>query len=91
MQGVWKATLRPWYWPFFRLHLTVRIAEPAPGEFRAEGDSPDQGVTGQALGVLYNGRTVEVALLSGDGWFQGKVNAAHTKVTGHWHQAGHSI
>jgi hypothetical protein len=91
LQGVWKATLRPWYWPFFTAHLTVRIAEPSPGAFRAEADSPDQGATGITLGVIYDRPTVEVLAPSVDSSFQGRVNPAHTKVTGHWKQDGHSI
>jgi hypothetical protein len=91
LQGVWKATLRPWYWPFFAMHLEVRVAEPSPGAFRAEADCPEQGAKGVPLGVVYNRPAVEVEVLSDDGSFQGRVNAAHTKVTGHWKQEGHSI
>jgi CubicO group peptidase (beta-lactamase class C family) len=91
LQGVWQATLRPWYWPFFSLHLKVRVAEPSPGAFRAEGDSPDQGVKGEPLGLVYNPPNVEVFPLSDDGFFQGKLNPAHTRVTGYWNQDGHSL
>ena len=35
-------TLRPWYWPIYAVHFKVRIAEPSPGAFRAEADSPDR-------------------------------------------------
>ena len=91
LQGVWKATLRPWYWPFVALHLKVRIAEPSAGAFRAEADSPDQGAKDVPLGIVYNRPIVEVVILSGDGLFQGKVNPAHTKVAGRWKQDGHSI
>jgi hypothetical protein len=91
LQGVWKATLRPWYWPFFAMHLEVRVAEPSAGAFRAEADCPDQGAKGVPLGIVYNRPLVEVVILSGDGSFQGRVNPAHTKVAGRWKQDGHSI
>jgi hypothetical protein len=92
LQGVWTGTLRPSvFWPFPALHLKVRIAEQATGAFRAELDSLDQGAIGQRLCVIYNPPTVEVVVLSGAGFFQGKVNPAHTKVSGHWKQGGHSI
>jgi hypothetical protein len=91
LQGVWKATLRPWYWPFVALHLKVRIAEPSAGAFRAEADSPDQGAKGVPLGIVYNRPFVEVVILSGDGLFQGKANPAHTKVAGRWKQDGYSF
>jgi hypothetical protein len=91
LQGVWKATLRPWYWPFVALHLAVRIAEPSAGALRAEADCPEQGAKGLLLGIIYNRPTVEVMVLSGDGLFQGKVNPTRTKVAGHWKQDGHSI
>jgi hypothetical protein len=92
LQGVWTATLRPLlFWPFPALHLKVRIAEPSIGAFRAELDSLDQGAMGQGLCVIYNRPTVEVVVLSGAGFFQGKVNPAHTRVSGQWKQGGHSI
>ncbi len=91
LQGVWKSTLRPWYWPFYALHVKVRIAEPSAGAFQAELDCPDLDVKAAPLCVIYGRPTVEVMALSGDGSFQGKVNAAHTKVVGHWKQDGHSI
>jgi CubicO group peptidase (beta-lactamase class C family) len=91
LQGVWKATLRPWYWPFVALHLEVRVAEPSAGAFRAEADCPEQGAKGLPLGIVYNRPTVEAVILSGNSLFQGKVNPAHTKVAGHWKQDGHSV
>jgi D-alanyl-D-alanine-carboxypeptidase/D-alanyl-D-alanine-endopeptidase len=92
LQGVWTGTLRPsLFWPFSALHLKVRIAEPSTGAFRAELDSLDQGAMGQPLCVIYNRPLVEVVVLSGAGFFQGKVNPAHTRVSGQWKQGGHSI
>jgi CubicO group peptidase (beta-lactamase class C family) len=91
LQGVWQAKLRLWYWPFASSRLNVRIAELSPGAFRAEGDSPDQGVQGEPLGIVYSRPNVQVFLLAQDGSFQGKLNPARTKVTGHWKQAGYNI
>ncbi|HWI57066.1 MAG TPA: serine hydrolase domain-containing protein [Bacillota bacterium] len=91
LQGVWQGTLRLWYWPFVAYHLKIRAAEPAAGSFRADADSLDQGVTGEPLYVVYHRPVVEVGVVSGDGWFQGKINPAHTKVTGHWKQSGRSV
>ena len=91
LQGVWQAKLWLWYWPFASLSLKVRVAEPSPGAIRAEGDSPDQGVRNEPLGVIYSPPNVKVFLLTQDGSFQGKVNPAHTKVTGHWKQAGYNV
>lgn len=91
LQGIWQGTLRVWYWPFVGLHLKVRIAEPSPGAYRAEGDSPDQGVTGEPLAFIYNAPDVDVFLPTEDGSFKGKLNSSHTKVTGVWKQAGYSI
>jgi serine-type D-Ala-D-Ala carboxypeptidase/endopeptidase len=91
LQGTWQAKLWLWYWPFQSLSLKVRLAEPSPGAFRAEGDSSDQDVKGEPLGVIYSRPDVKVFLLSRDGSFQGKVNPSHTKVTGLWNQAGYSV
>jgi hypothetical protein len=92
LQGVWTGMLRAsLFWPFSALHLKVRIAEPSTGAFRAELDSLDQGAMGQQLCVIYNRPTVDVIVLSGAGFFEGKVNPAHTKVAGYWKQSGHSI
>jgi serine-type D-Ala-D-Ala carboxypeptidase/endopeptidase len=91
LQGVWQAKLWLWYWPFASLRLKVRVAEPSPGAFRAEGDSPEQGVKDEPLGVIYSPPNVKVFLQMQDGSFQGKLNPAHTKVTGHWRQAGYNI
>jgi D-alanyl-D-alanine-carboxypeptidase/D-alanyl-D-alanine-endopeptidase len=91
LQGVWQGKLRLWYWPFVSLHLKVRIVEPSPGVYRAEGDSPDQGVKDEPLGIIYSPPNVKVFLLAQDGSFQGKLNSARTKVTGCWKQAGYNI
>src|SRR5262249_26308711 len=91
LQGVWKATLRPWYWPFYAVHVKVRIAEPSAGAFRAELDSADLGAEALPLAVIYKSPTVEVMGLSGEGSFQGKINAAHTKAAGHWKVNGHTL
>ena len=91
LQGVWKATVRPWYWPFIAVHVKVRIAEVSAYAFRSELDSPDFDEHNVPLGVIYNRPTVEVFGLSGEGWFQGKVNSTHTKVAGRWNLNGHSI
>jgi len=91
LQGVWQGKLKLWYWPFASLRLKVRVAEPSPGAYRAEGDSPDQGVKDEPLGIIYSPPNVKVFLLAQEGSFQGKLNPAHTKVTGRWKQAGYNI
>jgi CubicO group peptidase (beta-lactamase class C family) len=91
LQGVWKATLRPWFWPFYAVHVKVRINEPAPGAFRAELDSPDLDAKSLPVGVIYSRPGVKVMGLSGEGSFEGKVNSNHNKVVGHWKVNGQTI
>ena len=91
LQGVWQATVRVWYWPFVALHLKVRIAEPSPGAFQAEGDCVEQGVKGEPLAVIYGRPAVKIFLPEEDGSFTGVLNSAHTQVRGVWKQAGYSI
>jgi hypothetical protein len=83
--------LRPWYWPFYAVHVKVRIAEPSAGAFRAELDSADLGAEALPLAVIYKSPSLEVMGLSGEGSFQGRINAAHTKAAGHWKVNGHTL
>jgi CubicO group peptidase (beta-lactamase class C family) len=91
LQGVWSATLRPWYWPFYALRAKIRIAEPCPGSFRGELDSPQLGVQNLDLLVIYRRPELELSSPSAEGSFTGKLNAAHTKVAGVWKQSGHAV
>jgi CubicO group peptidase (beta-lactamase class C family) len=91
LQGIWTATLRPWYWPFYAVHVKIRVAEPSPRAFRAELDSPDLDAENLPLAIIYNPPRVDVFGFSGEGSFEGTVNAAHTKVPGHWNVGGHTV
>jgi len=68
----------------------VRIAGPLPGIFRAEFDFPEQNANNQPFSVIYHAPVVELVLRSGEAMFKGKVNRAHTKMSGHVIQDGHS-
>jgi CubicO group peptidase (beta-lactamase class C family) len=91
LQGIWTATLRPWYWPFYVVHVKIRAAEPSPRAFRAELDSPDLDAKNLPLAVIYDPPRVNVFGFSGEGSFEGVVNASHTKVRGHWNVGGHIV
>jgi hypothetical protein len=84
-------TLRPWFWPFWAHHGTIRIAEPSPGTFRAEFDYPEQNVNHQPLSVIYHAPDVELLLRSGEAMFKGKINGDHTKMKGQVIQDGRSL
>jgi CubicO group peptidase (beta-lactamase class C family) len=91
LQGIWTATLRPWYWPFYAVHVKVRIAEPSVRAFRAELNSPDLDAENLPLAVIYDPPRVNVFGFSGEGSFEGAVNSSHTKVPGHWNVGGHTV
>lgn len=73
------------------LQLDVKIAEPADGTFRAEGDSPFQGILGRPLTVTYNRPMVEISTAEGSAKFQGTINSDHTEISGTVTQAGQSV
>jgi hypothetical protein len=91
IQGVWKATVRPWYWPFYTVHAKIRLSEPSPGAFRAELDSPELDVRSLPLAVIYDPPAVTVIDFANAGSFKGVANSERTKVTGRWNVGGHSL
>ena len=91
LQGTWKGTIRPWYWPFVSRRGTLNIAERAPGVFCAELNVPAEKIDKLPIAVIYHPPGVELVIRSGDGMFKGKLNAARTKMTGHLIQGKRSI
>ncbi len=87
LQGSWKGILQ--VRPNFALHLNVRIAETAPGQFRAELDSVDQGARNQLCSVVYDRPGVKVICNNGDGLFKGDFTSG--SLTGKWVQNGRSL
>jgi hypothetical protein len=49
-----------------------------------------QGANGQPVSVIYNRPAIQLALATGAGMFQGKINDANTEMTGSWIQGGES-
>jgi hypothetical protein len=91
LQGTWKGTIRPWYWPFVSRRGTLNIAERSPGNFVGELNVPAEGVDKLPIAVIYHPPGVELVIKSGNGMFKGKINAAHTKMTGQLIQGKRSI
>jgi hypothetical protein len=81
LQGCWKATLGT-------VHITVKIAEPSSGDFRAELDNMTTSWVGQPLSVTYNQPEVKLVVVSGAGMFQGEVRNGNTEMVGNWIQNG---
>jgi RNA polymerase sigma factor (sigma-70 family) len=81
LQGCWKATLGT-------IHITVKIAEPSSGTFRAELDNLTTSWVGQPLSVTYNQPEVKLRVVSGAGLFQGEVRNGNTEMAGNWIQGG---
>jgi RNA polymerase sigma factor (sigma-70 family) len=81
LQGTWKAALGS-------VRVTVKIAEPSPGTFRAELDNLTSSWLGQPLVVTYNPPEVKLLVASGAGMFQGEVRSGNTEMVGNWVQGG---
>ena len=81
LQGTWKAVLG-------QVRITVRIAEPSSGNFRAELDNLTSSWLGQPLTVTYNPPEVKLEVASGAGMFQGEVRNGNTELVGNWIQDG---
>jgi hypothetical protein len=60
------------------------VAEPSPGVFRAEFDFPQLEANNLPVSVIYYPPAVELVTRIGAGMFQGKINADHTKIKGHY-------
>jgi RNA polymerase sigma factor (sigma-70 family) len=87
LQGYWKGTVGTGP---DGLPVILKIAERPDGKFRAEGDNPMQGANGQPVAVSYSRPTVKLALASGAGMFEGKINRDKTEIMGSWVQGGQS-
>jgi RNA polymerase sigma factor (sigma-70 family) len=81
LQGTWKAVLG-------NVRITVKIAEPSSGEFRAELDNLSSSWLGQPVTVTYNPPEVKLEVASGAGTFQGEVHNGNTEMVGNWIQGG---
>ena len=90
LQGAWVGRLRPWYWPFVSRRGEVKIAERPTGTF-GELTVPKEGVDKLPVAVIYNPPEVELVAKSGAGIFKGKINPAHTRITGHFIQGNRSV
>jgi hypothetical protein len=87
LQGYWKGVIGAGP---DALPVDLKIAEPADGTFRAEGDDPMQGANRLPMSVTYNWPTVKLAVASGAGMFEGEINNAKTEMAGLWIQGGQS-
>jgi hypothetical protein len=85
LQGYWKGTLKAGN---FTLHLSVKIAEPVKGTFRAELDNVDQGQPGQPMSVSYDPPNVKLPVMTGSGMFEGRLNGNDTEMDGDWIEGG---
>jgi RNA polymerase sigma factor (sigma-70 family) len=83
LQGAWNATLGGG-----RVRITIKIAEPSPGIFRAELDNLTTSWLGQPMTVTYNRPEVELRVASGAGMFQGELRNGNTEMAGNWLQGG---
>jgi len=81
LQGTWKAVLG-------NVRITIRIAEPLSGVYRAELDNLTTSWLGQPLTVTYNPPEVKLEVASGAGTFQGEVRNGNTEMVGNWIQGG---
>jgi RNA polymerase sigma factor (sigma-70 family) len=81
LQGTWKAVLG-------NVRVTVRIAEPSSGNFRAELDNLTSSWLGQPLTVTYSPPEVKLEVASGAGMFQGELRNGNTELVGNWIQGG---
>ena len=85
LQGTWKAATASGQ---NEVRVTIKIAEPSPGIFRAELDNVTTSWLGQPLTVTYNPPEVKLQVASGAGMFQGEVRNGNTEMVGNWFQGG---
>ena len=85
LQGAWEGTL-------YKLHLTLKIAEPTPGTFQAELADPDQGAMNLPISSLtYHAPKVHFQLDAYNATFDGEINNQHDKLVGAWTQQGQKL
>ncbi len=86
LQGAWEGVLKAGN---VELRLDLRIAEPAPGTFRAQMDSVDQGVRNLPVTSLtYNKPAIRFEMTPINGVFEGNVGGRDDEMTGTWIQLG---
>jgi RNA polymerase sigma factor (sigma-70 family) len=68
--------------------IDLKIARQTDGTYRAEGDSPMQGIQGRPVLVSYNSPLVKIAPADGAGTFSGQLNDSGTAISGSWTQDG---
>ena len=72
------------------LPINLRIAEDLNGTFRAELDSPMQGVVGQPASMTVNNGTIKLTLKDNAGMFRGTLDGSGQVLSGSWIQGGQS-
>ena len=85
LQGTWIATLGR---SRGGVRITIKIAEPSPGTFRAELDNLTTSWLGQPMTVTYSPPEVKLRVASGAGIFQGELRNDDTEMAGNWLQGG---
>ena len=89
LEGEWSGTLEVGE---TQLHLILRLAKNAQGEWRAIVDSLDQAVYGmEAANVARVEDTVRFELSSVGAKFQGKISPDHKTIRGVWEQGGSGL
>jgi hypothetical protein len=87
LQGYWKGIIGDGP---DALPVNLKIAQKPDGTFRGEADNFMQGANGLPVAVTYSRSSVKIALASGAGTFEGRINATHTEISGLWTQGGQS-
>jgi hypothetical protein len=86
LQGAWEGTLQVGK---VDLRLGLRIAEPAPGTYRAQMDSVDQGARNLPVTSLtYHKPAIRLEMTSIKGVFEGNVSGRDDEIAGTWTQMG---
>ena len=88
LQGYWKGEIGA---STNAVPVDLKIARQTDGTYRAEGDSPMQGIQGQPAIVSYNPPLVKIGPADGAGMFSGQLNDSGTEISGSWTQGGQSI
>jgi RNA polymerase sigma factor (sigma-70 family) len=88
LQGYWEGQLGTGP---DALPVDLKIAQQTDGTFLGEGDNPMQGMDSQPLTISYTAPTVNIALATGAGMFQGQINDADTEISGTWTQDGQTV
>jgi RNA polymerase sigma factor (sigma-70 family) len=88
LQGYWEGEIGT---GTDAMPVDLKIARQNDGTYRAEGDSPMQGIQGLPVAVSYNPPLVKFGPADGAGMFEGQLNGSGTEISGSWTQGGQSI